>query len=91
MQRTKIRHLLATTAPVPVALVKGWVRTKRDAKDFSFVEVNDGSCLTNLQVIAVQTLNNYTEIRTLTTGSAIVVQGALAPGPIGTTHVQPPP
>jgi asparaginyl-tRNA synthetase len=77
MERTKIRHLLASTAPLPAALVKGWVRTKRDAKDFSFIEVNDGSCLSNLQVIAVQTLNNYAEIRKLTTGSAIEVQGAL--------------
>jgi asparaginyl-tRNA synthetase len=77
MQRTKIKHLLASTAPVPAALVKGWVRTRRDTKDFSFIEVNDGSCLSNLQVIAVQTLNNYAEIRKLTTGSAIAVQGAL--------------
>jgi asparaginyl-tRNA synthetase len=68
---------LASTAPVPAALVKGWVRTRRDTKDFSFIEVNDGSCLSNLQVIAVQTLNNYAEIRKLTTGSAIAVQGAL--------------
>jgi asparaginyl-tRNA synthetase len=77
MVRTKIKHLLASTAPVPSVLIKGWIRTKRDAKEFSFIEVNDGSCLANLQAIAVQTLNNYSEIRKLTTGSAITIQGGL--------------
>jgi len=39
--------------------VQGWVRTRRDSKDFSFIELNDGSCLRNLQVIARNTLPNY--------------------------------
>ncbi len=77
MKRSKINQLLESSDPIPVVLVKGWVRTKRDAKDFSFIEVNDGSCLANLQAIAVQTMNNYAEIRKLTTGSAISIQGAL--------------
>jgi asparaginyl-tRNA synthetase len=77
MKRMKIKQLLESTAPVPAVLVNGWVRTKRDAKDFSFIEVNDGSCLSNLQAIAGQTLNNYADIRKLTTGSAVTVQGAL--------------
>ncbi|MEJ2155312.1 MAG: asparagine--tRNA ligase [Desulfobacteraceae bacterium] len=77
MKRSKINQLLESSDPIPMVLVKGWVRTKRDAKDFSFIEVNDGSCLANLQAIAVQTMNNYAEIRKLTTGSAISIQGAL--------------
>jgi len=79
MQRTKIAQLLKSPNPIDHVLVKGWVRTKRDAKDFSFIEINDGSCLANVQVIAVHTLNNYTEIRSLTTGSSITVVGALIP------------
>ena len=42
--------------------VKGWVRTRRDSKaGFSFIELNDGSCLSNLQIIADKNLVNYRE------------------------------
>lgn len=58
-------------------LVKGWVRTRRDAKDFSFIELNDGSCLKNIQIIANNTLNNYEEIKKITTGSSLSVTGKL--------------
>jgi len=58
--------------------VKGWVRTRRDSKTFSFLEINDGSCLQNLQVIADETLSNYEDIKKLSTGSAISVTGQLA-------------
>ena len=79
MKRTKIVHLLKSSHPQDEILIKGWVRTKRDSKDFSFIEINDGSCLANVQVIAVQTLNNYADIRKLTTGSSLAVAGALIP------------
>ncbi|MBZ0110632.1 MAG: hypothetical protein K8F52_18420, partial [Candidatus Scalindua rubra] len=40
--------------------VKGWVRTRRDSKGgFSFIELNDGSCFRNLQIIADADLENY--------------------------------
>jgi asparaginyl-tRNA synthetase len=58
-------------------LIKGWVRTRRDSKEFSFIEVNDGSCLKNVQVVADEKLSNYPEIKKLTTGSAIAVSGSL--------------
>jgi asparaginyl-tRNA synthetase len=77
MDRIKIDKLLSATAPVAEVLVKGWVRTRRDAKDFSFIEINDGSCLENLQVIADGSIENYEEIRRLTLGSALGVTGAL--------------
>jgi asparaginyl-tRNA synthetase len=79
MERTKIAQLLKSSHPLDSVLIKGWVRTKRDAKDFSFIEVNDGSCLANAQVIASHTLSNYAEIRKITTGSALTVGGALIP------------
>ncbi len=79
MQRIKIAHLLKASHPVDQILIKGWVRTKRDAKDFSFIEINDGSCLGNIQVIAANTLTNYAEIHKLTTGSSLTVLGALIP------------
>ncbi len=79
MERTKIAKLLNTETPINEVLIKGWVRTKRDSKDFSFIEINDGSCLSNIQVIADHTLENYKEVCNLTTGSALAVAGSLVP------------
>ena len=79
MKRTKINLLLKRESGLDNLLIKGWVRTRRDSKSFSFIEVNDGSALKNIQVIADDTLTNYEDIRKLTTGSAISVKGVLAP------------
>jgi asparaginyl-tRNA synthetase len=77
MERTKIIKLLQSDRPLEKVLVKGWVRTRRDAKNFSFIEINDGSCLKNLQVIADAKITNYEEIKKLATGSAVTVSGKL--------------
>jgi len=75
---------LLMAQPLDTALeVKGWVRTRRDAKGgFSFLEINDGSCLANLQVVADSGLVNYeSEIKRLTTGCAVRVAGDLVVSP----------
>lgn len=77
LKRTKIKKLLESEQTIAEVLVKGWVKTKRDSKDFSFIEINDGSCMKNIQVIANNTLDNYDEIKKLTTGSSVAVKGAL--------------
>lgn len=77
LQRTKVAKLLSSDKPLPEVLVKGWVKTRRDAKDFSFIEINDGSCLKNIQVIASCNLSNYEEIKKLNTGSSLAIRGAL--------------
>ena len=61
----------------------GWVRTRRDSKGgFSFMEVNDGSCLSNLQVLAEKDLPNYeSEVLKLQTGCSVAVTGTLAASP----------
>jgi asparaginyl-tRNA synthetase len=79
MKRTKIAALLADPPSQESVLIKGWVRTKRDAKTFSFIEINDGSCLANIQVIADTDLDNNNDIRRLTTGSAVAVEGRMVP------------
>lgn len=63
--------------------VRGWVRTRRDSKaGFSFIEVNDGSCLGNLQVVADGSLANYTdEVLKLTAGCSLVASGLLVASP----------
>jgi asparaginyl-tRNA synthetase len=77
MKRTKITKLLKSERPVDEVLVKGWVRTKRDSKDFSFIEVNDGSCLKNIQIIVNNTIDNYKDIIRISTGSAVAIRGKL--------------
>ncbi|MDX2447011.1 MAG: asparagine--tRNA ligase [Desulfobacterales bacterium] len=79
MPRIKINQLLEAENTVDNILINGWVRTKRDTKTFSFLEINDGSCLKNLQVIVEDTLSNYGEAKQLTTGSAVAIHGNLIP------------
>jgi asparaginyl-tRNA synthetase len=73
----RIKDALDRAEPVPAIQVQGWVRTRRDSKDFSFIELNDGSCLRNLQIIAKNTLPNYSAVQRLTTGASVVVGGEL--------------
>jgi asparaginyl-tRNA synthetase len=74
---TPVKQALQTSAPISEIMVQGWVRTRRDSKDFSFIELNDGSCLRNLQIIARNSLANYADIQRLTTGASIMVHGEL--------------
>ena len=80
-ERAKIKQLLSSDQPLDDVLVKGWVRTKRSSKDFSFIEVNDGSCLKNVQVIVDRSVDNYEDVEALTTGSAVAVSGSLVESP----------
>lgn len=77
MTRKKIFELLKAESPIENLHIKGWVRTKRDSKKFSFIEVNDGSCLKNMQIVVDECVPDYLEIKKLTTGSAVAVWGNL--------------
>lgn len=81
MERVKIFDLLRSDAPVHRVLIKGWVRTKRDSKGLSFIEVNDGSCLQNMQAVVEGSLDNYEDIKGLTTGSAVAITGKMIESP----------
>jgi asparaginyl-tRNA synthetase len=72
-----IKHLLQSESARDSVEVSGWVRTKRSGKAFSFIEINDGSCLKNLQLVVQSTLPNYSEIEAVSTGASIRVKGAL--------------
>jgi len=76
-----IKHLLQSGAPVEDVTVRGWVRTRRDAKGFSFFEINDGSCLSNLQVVVNEGTPCNAPITHILTGASVVIQGALVPSP----------
>lgn len=59
-------------------VVKGWVRTRRDSKaGLSFVAVHDGSCFDPVQVIALNTLENYEDVQKLTTGCSLEVSATV--------------
>lgn len=77
MRRTKISMIYEKPMIDKKINIKGWIRTKRDAKAFSFIEINDGSIIKNLQVIVDNNLSNYEEIKKLTTGASISVDGLL--------------
>ena len=81
MNRIKIRNIFSRNSELTDVLIKGWIRTIRNSKNFSFIELNDGSCLKNIQVIADDKLVNYDLVQSLTTGSSIAVSGKLVESP----------
>lgn len=81
MQKIMVQQALQAEDPIPKALVQGWVRTKREAKGFCFLELNDGSCLHNLQIIVDDSLGLTEEMRRINTGAAVSVQGDLMESP----------
>jgi len=80
MQRTRINDILASASGGAV-LLKGWVRTRRDAKGFSFLEINDGSCLANVQVVVDHTPVLLPALEGVSTGAAVAVEGELVASP----------
>src|SRR5215469_12849118 len=79
--RTLIKHILAAVQPKEEVSAKGWVRTRRDSKGFSFLELNDGSCLANLQVVVDAGTPGSEHLPHLATGASAVVQGNLVASP----------
>lgn len=78
MIRTTVKEALNSTGPVDSILVQGWVRTRRDAKGFSFIEINDGSGLKGLQAIVDSNVPGYAEnIHRATTGASVSIAGQL--------------
>ncbi len=63
--------------------LQGWIRTRRDSKaGFSFLELNDGSSMGNIQVVAPGELENYeADVKRITTGSSITVTGLVKESP----------
>ena len=62
--------------------IQGWVRTKRELKGFSFVEVNDGSSLASLQAVLDADLPNYEDVlKQLSTGASVEITGKLVESP----------
>lgn len=80
MTNQRIIEILRNGQPEQTVTIQGWVRTKRDLKNFAFLEVNDGSSLANLQVILEATLPDYeTYLKQINNGSSVAISGVLVP------------
>ncbi|OLT57983.1 asparagine--tRNA ligase [Moorena bouillonii] len=78
MEIRRIVEVLRNGQPDQSLTIQGWVRTKRELKDFAFMEVNDGSSMANLQVVLNPDLSDYeTILKRLNTGSSVEVTGIL--------------
>ena len=80
MKRTELRLIFAspeafTEQPVKIC---GWLRTSRNSKSVGFIELNDGTCFSNIQVVYEENnVNNFKEITKLNVGSAVSVTGRI--------------
>jgi len=83
MTRTHIAKVLKSAQADQEIEVRGWVRTRRDSKQaFSFIELNDGSCFSSVQVVVDADVPGYAEtIKQVTTGSSIAVTGIVQDSP----------
>ncbi len=81
MKRIKIQEINNFEAAGAEVLVRGWVRTKRDSKEIVFLNVNDGSTLAGLQVVVDGNLANIEDVRKLSTGASVAVEGVVVDSP----------
>jgi asparaginyl-tRNA synthetase len=80
MQR--IQTILRSGEPNQTITIRGWVRTKRESKGFTFVDVNDGSSMAGLQVVLSTSMAGYEDVvKELTTGSSVEISGKLVESP----------
>ena len=77
MKRTKIKELLQRTDFGAEVCVKGWVRTRRGSKSVSFIALNDGSTIKNVQIVADVEKFDAELLKLITTGSCLCVEGTL--------------
>ena len=79
IERLKVKKILESDDSIlgKKVTVQGWVRTVRDQKKFSFIEINDGSTLAGIQAVAVAEIETYSEVEKFTTGAAVEVIGTV--------------
>lgn len=81
MKRIRLKDISTKQIDTEIT-VCGWVRTLREQKNFAFLELGDGSTLSNLQIILNDTLPNYQEsLQTLSTGASVKIIGKLVSSP----------
>ena len=81
MRRCKIVDILDRESAGGEVIVQGWVKTRRSSKAVSFMQVNDGSTIKDIQVVADGSLPNYEQVESLNTGCSVAVAGTLVDSP----------
>lgn len=77
-----IKEIILKDSPINDVEIMGWVKTRRDLKDVSFAEINDGSTRQNIQVVIDHRNNNFLNlINRIVNGASIRVKGDLVPSP----------
>lgn len=61
--------------------VNGWIRTSRNSKNFGFIEINDGTCFKNIQIVYDASLTNYEQVQKLHIASALKITGEVVATP----------
>lgn len=79
MKRNKIKEILSIAETGQKVLVQGWVRTKRESKNVSFIALNDGSVIHNLQIVVMPEKISEEILKQITTGACISAKGTLVP------------
>ncbi len=81
MKRTRVAAALEALGPMDAITIMGWARTRRDAKGFSFLEINDGSCLANIQAVVDEKAEGFEGLKDIGVGAAVKIEGRLVPSP----------
>lgn len=80
MKEKTVKHLLSLTGDGREVTVEGWIRTKRDSKDVSFVAINDGSCMSSIQVVLEKSFPGFDDLNNrLVNGASVSIKGKLVP------------
>ena len=81
MRRSKIKEILGRQNAGGAVLIQGWVKTRRSSKGVSFIQLNDGSTLSDIQVVVDETLPDYKLVESLNTGCSVTLEGELVDSP----------
>ncbi|MGF1499414.1 MAG: asparagine--tRNA ligase [Elainellaceae cyanobacterium] len=81
MTTRRIADILQHGQPEDAVTIQGWIRTKRELKEFAFVEVNDGSSMSGLQVVINRDNPDYDQLERMNTGASVEIGGTLVPSP----------
>ena len=81
MRRTRIADILRQERAGGEVLVQGWVKTRRSSKSVSFLQVNDGSTLQDVQVVVDEAFHNHELVESVTTGCSVSVLGIIVESP----------
>ena len=73
----RIKELLGSDPDGSLVKAEGWVKTRRDGKNVTFLEISDGSCLKGLQIVVDREKTDDKELEGVTTGASVTAEGYL--------------